>query len=53
MPDHLHPFVTTDDEKITLAARTKSLKNTISKALRSTGVALLLVEDIFKALAPE
>ena len=53
MPDHLHPFVTTDDEKITLAARTKSLKNTISKVLRSTGVALLLVEDIFKPLAPE
>ncbi|PYJ15577.1 MAG: hypothetical protein DME96_12820 [Verrucomicrobia bacterium] len=39
MPDQLHLFVTTDDEKITLAARTKSLKNTISKALRSTGVA--------------
>src|SRR6266702_77486 len=53
MPDQLHLFVTTDEEKITLAARTKSLKNTISKALRSTGVALLLVEDIFKPLAPE
>ncbi|PYJ80562.1 MAG: hypothetical protein DME69_00325 [Verrucomicrobia bacterium] len=53
MPDQLHLFVTTDDEKITLAARTKSLKNTISKVLRSTGVALLLVEDIFKPLAPE
>jgi len=53
MPDQLHLFVTTDDEKITLAARTKSLKNTISKALRSTGVAPLLVEDIFKALNPE
>jgi putative transposase len=53
MPDHLHLFVTTDDEKITLAARTKSLKNTISKALRSTGVAPPLGEDIFRPLAPE
>lgn len=50
MPDHLHLFVTTDDEKITLAARTKSLKNTISKALRSTGVAPPLAEDILDHL---
>ena len=38
MPDHLHLFVATDDEKIALTAWMKSLKNTISKALRSTGV---------------
>src|SRR5213593_4016708 len=38
MPDHVHVFVATDDEKITLAAWMKSLKNTISKALRSIGV---------------
>ena len=37
MPDQLHLFVATDDEKITLAAWMKSFKNTISKALRSTG----------------
>ena len=38
MPDHLHLFIATDNEKVTLAAWMKSLKNTISKALRSTGV---------------
>jgi len=38
MPDHLHLFVTTDDEKISLAAWMKSLKNTISKTLRTAGV---------------
>jgi len=40
MPDHLHVFVATDDEKITLSDWMKSLKNTISKALRLNGVAL-------------
>ena len=39
MPDHLHLFVATDDEKITLPAWAKSLKNTISKALRARTVA--------------
>jgi len=39
MPDHLHLFVATDDEKITLSAWVKSLKNTISKALRASRVA--------------
>ncbi|SRR6266567_2185137 len=39
MPDHFHLFVATDDEKMALAAWMKCLKNTISKALRSTGVA--------------
>jgi len=39
MPDHLHVFVATDDEKITLSDWMKSLKNTISKALRLNGVA--------------
>ncbi len=40
MADHLHVFVATDDEKITLSDWMKSLKNTISKALRLNGVAL-------------
>jgi putative transposase len=39
MPDHLHVFVATDDEKITLSDLMKSLKNTISKAPRLNGVA--------------
>src|SRR6266705_1084255 len=39
MADHLHVFVATDDEKITLSDWMKSLKNTISKALRLNGVA--------------
>src|SRR6266851_539094 len=39
MPDHLHVFVATDNEKITLSDWMKSLKNTISKALRLNGVA--------------
>ena len=39
MPDHFHLFVATDDQKIALAAWMKSLKNTISKVLRSPGVA--------------
>jgi len=33
MPDHLHAFVGTDDQKITLSAWMKSLKNSISKTL--------------------
>jgi REP-associated tyrosine transposase len=39
MPDHVHLFIATDDEKITVSAWMKSLKNTISKTLRLTGVA--------------
>ena len=39
MPDHLHLFVATDDEKIAISAWMKSLKNTISKTLRANGVA--------------
>jgi REP-associated tyrosine transposase len=39
MPDHVHLFVATGDQKITLSAWMKALKNTISKTLRSTGVA--------------
>jgi putative transposase len=35
MPDHLHAFVALDEEKITLADWMKSLKNSISKALRA------------------
>ncbi len=38
MPDHLHAFVAMDDEKISLAQWMKSLKNVLSKALRSGGV---------------
>jgi putative transposase len=39
MPDHLHAFVAFDAEKITLAKWMKSLKNTISKALRAERIA--------------
>jgi REP element-mobilizing transposase RayT len=39
MPDHFHLFVATDDEQISISAWMKSLKNTISKTLRATGVA--------------
>jgi REP-associated tyrosine transposase len=39
MPDHLHLFVATDDQKIGISSLMKSLKNTISKALRENGVA--------------
>ena len=35
MPDHLHAFVSLDDEKTTLANWMKSLKNSLSKALRA------------------
>ncbi len=38
MPDHLHLFVAFDDERITLTPWMKSLKNAISKTLRSVGV---------------
>jgi REP element-mobilizing transposase RayT len=38
MPDHLHAFVATDDQKVTLSAWMKSLKNAISKILRSKRV---------------
>jgi REP element-mobilizing transposase RayT len=39
MPDHLHVFVASDDQKISISAWMKSLKNTISKTLREKGVA--------------
>src|SRR5438105_1723284 len=39
MPDHFHAFVGFDDQKIDLAVWMKSLKNTLSKALRSDGIA--------------
>ena len=35
MPDHFHLFVTVDDERLILAECVKSLKNTLSKTLRS------------------
>ena len=35
MPDHLHAFVSIDDQSITLSNWCKSLKNTISKTLRT------------------
>ena len=38
MPDHLHAFVAYDDEKISLAGWMKSLKNALSKTLRSNGI---------------
>ena len=39
MPDHLHLFVATNDEQITISAWMKSLKNTISKTLSENRVA--------------
>jgi REP element-mobilizing transposase RayT len=39
MPDHLHAFVTIDDQRLTLSTWMKSLKNTVSKALRVQGIA--------------
>src|SRR2546423_15713868 len=38
MPDHLHLFVVVDDERINLSVWMKSLKNTISKALRARSI---------------
>ena len=38
MPDHLHLFVAVDDERLMLAEWTKSLKNALSKTLRSEKV---------------
>jgi putative transposase len=35
MPDHLHAFVVVDDEKLSLSQWMKSLKNTLSKTMRS------------------
>ena len=35
MPDHFHLFVAVDDERLILAEWVKSLKNTLSKTLRS------------------
>jgi len=39
MPDHAHLFVTFDGQTLSLSEWMKSLKNTLSKALRDTGVA--------------
>ena len=39
MPDHLHAFVAVDDEKLSLTQWMKSLKNALSKTLRSRRVA--------------
>jgi putative transposase len=38
MPDHLHLFVATDGEKISMANWMKSLKNTLSKTFRSQNI---------------
>ena len=38
MPDHLHLFVSMDDQRIMLSAWMKSLKNMASKALRLNGI---------------
>ncbi|PYL99683.1 MAG: hypothetical protein DMF19_11765 [Verrucomicrobia bacterium] len=38
MPDHLHAFVGLDDQKIDPPGWIKSLKNTLSKALRFDGI---------------
>jgi len=39
MPDHLHAFVVVDDEKLLLSQWMKSLKNALSKAMRSARIA--------------
>jgi len=36
MPDHLHAFVVVDDERLNVSTWIKSLKNTLSKTLRSS-----------------
>jgi REP element-mobilizing transposase RayT len=38
MPDHMHLFVSIDGQYMTLAEWMKSLKNTLSKTLRSEGI---------------
>ena len=38
MPDHLHLFVALDDARVSLPSWIKSLKNTLSKNLRSLGI---------------
>jgi REP element-mobilizing transposase RayT len=38
MPDHLHLFVALDDDRIALSPWMKSLKNSLSKSMRATGV---------------
>jgi REP element-mobilizing transposase RayT len=38
MPDHLHLFVAFDDREMVLERWMKSVKNTLSKTLRSTGI---------------
>jgi putative transposase len=37
MPDHLHAFVITDDQRLKLSTWMKSLKNALSKVLRKSG----------------
>jgi putative transposase len=38
MPDHLHAFVAIDDEKLSLSQWMKSLKNALSKTMRSNRI---------------
>src|SRR5437868_13968009 len=38
MPDHFHAFVRVDAEQVTLSTWMKSLKNSLSRALRLAGV---------------
>ena len=38
MPDHLHAFVVIDEERVKLSTWVKSLKNSLSKTLRSKNV---------------
>jgi REP element-mobilizing transposase RayT len=38
MPDHWHGFVALDDTKLHLSAWVKSLKNNVSKVLRTSGI---------------
>lgn len=38
MPDHLHAFVALDEERMDLSSWMKSLKNSLSKTLRNSGI---------------
>jgi REP element-mobilizing transposase RayT len=42
MPDHLHAFVVIDDERMNLSRWLKSLKISLSKTLRASGVPPLI-----------
>ena len=54
MPDHLHAFVATDDQQITVSSWMKSLKNSISKnAAAEQRDCASLAKDILRSSAAE